>query len=90
MVAAHRTNLLDPSSPTPSVETLLHAFLPHRYIDHTHANAVLALTDQPDGAALCREVFGESGRARPLHHAGLRARPEGRGGSSRGNRTARA
>jgi len=60
MVAAHRANLLDPSAPTPSVETLLHAFLPHRYIDHTHANAVLALTDQPDGAALCREVFGET------------------------------
>ena len=60
MVAAHRTNLLDPAAPTPSVETLLHAFLPHRYIDHTHANAVLALTDQPDGAALCREVFGET------------------------------
>ena len=60
MVAAHRGNLLDPGAPTPSVETLLHAFLPHRYIDHTHANAVLALTDQPDGAALCREVFGET------------------------------
>ena len=60
MVAAHRANLLDPSAPTPSVETLLHAFLPHRYIDHTHSNAVLALTDQPDGAALCREVFGET------------------------------
>ncbi|MYE00615.1 MAG: bifunctional aldolase/short-chain dehydrogenase [Alphaproteobacteria bacterium] len=59
MVAAHRANLLDPAAPTPSVETLLHAFLPHRYIDHTHANAVLALTDQPDGAALCREVFGD-------------------------------
>ena len=60
MVAAHRSNLLDPAAPTPSVETLLHAFLPHRYIDHTHANAVLALTDQPDGAAFCREVFGEN------------------------------
>ena len=60
MAAAHRANLLDPAAPAPSVETLLHAFLPHRYIDHTHANAVLALTDQPDGAALCREVFGES------------------------------
>ena len=60
MVAAHRSALLDPSAPSPSVETLLHAFLPHRYIDHTHANAVLALTDQPDGASLCHEVFGES------------------------------
>ena len=60
MVAAHRANLLDPAAPSPSVETLLHAFLPHRYIDHTHANAVLALTDQPDGAALCRDAFGEA------------------------------
>ena len=42
----------------PSVETLLHAFLPHKYVDHTHSTAVLAVTDQPDGAALCREVFG--------------------------------
>ena len=58
MVNFQRTNLLDAASPNPSVETLLHAFLPHRYIDHTHANAVLALTDQPDGEAVCREVFG--------------------------------
>ncbi len=65
MAAAHRANLLDPAAPAPSVETLLHAFLPHRYIDHTHANAVLALTDQPDGAALCREVFGESAAVMP-------------------------
>ncbi len=60
MAAAHRASLLDPGAPSPSVETLLHAFLPHRYIDHTHANAVLALTDQPDGAALCRETFGDT------------------------------
>jgi rhamnose utilization protein RhaD (predicted bifunctional aldolase and dehydrogenase)/NAD(P)-dependent dehydrogenase (short-subunit alcohol dehydrogenase family) len=36
----------------------LHAFIPHRFVDHTHSTAVLALTDQPDGEALCREVFG--------------------------------
>ena len=59
MVNFQRTNLLDAASPNPSVETLLHAFLPHRYIDHTHANAVLALTDQPDGEAVCREAFGD-------------------------------
>jgi len=58
MVDIQRANLLEPRAPNPSVETLLHAFLPHRYIDHTHANAVLALTDQPDGEALCREVYG--------------------------------
>lgn len=57
MVNVCRTNLLDSTSPTPSVETLLHAFLPHRFIDHTHANAVLALTDQPNAAEICDEVF---------------------------------
>src|SRR5262249_33725691 len=38
MVRAQRENLLDPMAPNPSVETLLHAFLPQRYVDHTHAN----------------------------------------------------
>ena len=59
MVNFHRINLLDASAPNPSVETIFHAFLPHKFIDHTHANAVLALTDQPNGMALCREVFGD-------------------------------
>ena len=59
MVAFQRINLLDPSSPNPSVETLLHAFLPHKFIDHTHSTAVLALTDQPDGEALLRELCGD-------------------------------
>lgn len=58
MVSAQRGALLDANAPNPSVETLLHAFLPHKYIDHTHANPVLALTDQPDAAALCEEVYG--------------------------------
>jgi rhamnulose-1-phosphate aldolase/alcohol dehydrogenase len=60
MVNAQRANLLDSNAPNPSVETLLHAFLPGKFIDHTHSNAVLALTDQADGAALCREVYGNS------------------------------
>ncbi|MBT4463498.1 MAG: bifunctional aldolase/short-chain dehydrogenase, partial [Rhodospirillaceae bacterium] len=60
MVNAQRANLLDSTSPNPSVETLLHAFLPHKFIDHTHSNAVLSLTDQPDGDALCRKVYGKS------------------------------
>jgi rhamnose utilization protein RhaD (predicted bifunctional aldolase and dehydrogenase)/NAD(P)-dependent dehydrogenase (short-subunit alcohol dehydrogenase family) len=59
MVAQLRGQMLDPSSPTPSVEALLHAYLPARYIDHTHANAVLSVVDQPDSAALVREVFGD-------------------------------
>ena len=59
MVNVQRCNLLDSKAPNPSVETLLHAFLPHKFIDHTHSNAVLALTDQPDGEALARDVFGK-------------------------------
>ncbi len=59
MVNYQRVNLLDSTSPNPSVETLLHAFLPHKFIDHTHSTAVLALTDQPDGEAVVREVYGE-------------------------------
>ncbi len=57
MVNVQRLNLLDAGAPNPSVETLLHAFLPHKFIDHTHAAAVLALVDQPDGEALAREVY---------------------------------
>src|SRR6185503_17622671 len=59
MVNFQRVNLLDSSAPNPSVETLLHAFLPHKFIDHTHSTAVLALTDQPDGEAVVREVYGD-------------------------------
>ena len=57
MVNLQRLNLLDSTAPNPSVETLLHAFLPHKFVDHTHAAAVLSLVDQPDGEALAREVY---------------------------------
>ena len=60
MVNAQRTRLLDASSPNPSVETLLHAFLPHKFIDHSHADAILALVDQPNSEEVCKEVFGDS------------------------------
>jgi len=58
MVAAQRSNLIDPSSPNPSVEALLHAFLPSKFVDHTHAVALLALADQPDAEHICRELYG--------------------------------
>ena len=59
MVNVQRCNLLDASAPNPSVETLLHAFLPHKFIDHTHSIAVLAVSDQPNGNELCRELYGK-------------------------------
>ena len=55
-----KTRLFRAPAPDPSVETLLHAFLPHKVIDHTHADAVLALTNQPNGETLARKVFGKS------------------------------
>ena len=58
MVNLHRTSLVNSSAPNPSVETLLHAFLPHKFVDHTHSNAILALTDQVNGAQMCEEIFG--------------------------------
>src|SRR5215471_4105388 len=57
MVAVQRANLIDPTAPNPSVETLLHAFVPHRFVDHTHATAVLSLIDQPDGEARSADLY---------------------------------
>ena len=58
MARAQRAFLIDPQSPSPSVEMLLHAFMPAKFIDHTHATAVLSLIDQPNAEELCAEVFG--------------------------------
>jgi rhamnose utilization protein RhaD (predicted bifunctional aldolase and dehydrogenase)/NAD(P)-dependent dehydrogenase (short-subunit alcohol dehydrogenase family) len=52
-----RAFLLDPQAPSPSVEMLLHAFMPAKFVDHTHATAVLSLIDQPDSEKLCTEVY---------------------------------
>ena len=48
MVRLQRENMLDPMGPNPSVEMFLHAFLPHKFVDHTHATAVLS-ADRPAG-----------------------------------------
>ena len=59
MLAYLARSSLDPDAPRPSIETLLHAFLPDAWVDHSHADAVLALTNQPDGQRLVREVYGD-------------------------------
>src|SRR5262245_2202045 len=51
MIRIQRASLIDPRAPNPSVETLLHAFVPHAFVDHTHASAGRRLVDPPDGAA---------------------------------------
>lgn len=59
MVNVQRLNLLDPQAPNPSVETLLHAWIPHKVVDHTHATAFLTLANLPEVAAVTRELFGD-------------------------------
>ena len=51
-------NRIESRSPNPSVEALLHAFLPHKYIDHTHADSILILTNQKQGKAYVEEALG--------------------------------
>tara|TARA_B100000029_G_scaffold43392_1_gene40216 strand:+ start:565 stop:2598 length:2034 start_codon:yes stop_codon:yes gene_type:complete len=58
MVAYQKRNLIDIKSPNPSVETFLHAFLPFKYVDHTHADAVLNVTNRPGGLNFCKKIFG--------------------------------
>jgi rhamnulose-1-phosphate aldolase/alcohol dehydrogenase len=54
-----RAHLLDPRAPNPSLETLAHAFLPPKYVNHTHADSVLALTNQIQGDKLVKEALGD-------------------------------
>jgi len=53
------THMLRAGAPSPSVETILHAILPHKYVDHTHADAVLSVSNAPDGEKRIREIYGE-------------------------------
>jgi rhamnose utilization protein RhaD (predicted bifunctional aldolase and dehydrogenase)/NAD(P)-dependent dehydrogenase (short-subunit alcohol dehydrogenase family) len=57
LVGVERASLIEPLAANPSVEVMLHAFLPHKFIDHTHATAVLSVIDQPDGERKCAEAF---------------------------------
>jgi rhamnose utilization protein RhaD (predicted bifunctional aldolase and dehydrogenase)/NAD(P)-dependent dehydrogenase (short-subunit alcohol dehydrogenase family) len=60
MVNELRTAMTLAAAPTPSVEAILHAVLPFKYVDHTHADAVVTLTNNPDGEALVREAYGDA------------------------------
>ena len=59
MVNELATQVTRAGAPAPSVETILHAVLPHKFVDHTHADAVLAITNTADGAARIREIYGD-------------------------------
>ncbi|HYR37106.1 MAG TPA: bifunctional aldolase/short-chain dehydrogenase [Burkholderiales bacterium] len=59
MVNELNTHMLRAGAPSPSVETILHAILPHTYVDHTHADAVLSVSNAPDGEKRVREIYGD-------------------------------
>ena len=58
MVAFQKKNLIDINSPNPSVETFLHAFLPFKFVDHTHSDAIMNITNRPAGLNFCKKIFG--------------------------------
>ena len=59
MMQQLRRALLEPTAPTPSVEAILHALIPYRVVDHSHADAVVAISNTPDGERLLKEIYGE-------------------------------
>ncbi len=59
MVNEFRSHSLDARAATPSIETFVHVFIPDKFVDHTHPDAILALTNQVDGERLLREALGE-------------------------------
>ena len=71
MVNELNTHLLRAGAPSPSVETLLHAILPHPYVDHTHADAVLSVSNTPDGERRIREIYGDKVVVIPYLMAGF-------------------
>lgn len=59
MVREQKSAMLDPSAPGPSVEAILHAIIPFQFVEHTHADAVVAITNTPNGESLIRQLYGK-------------------------------
>jgi rhamnose utilization protein RhaD (predicted bifunctional aldolase and dehydrogenase)/NAD(P)-dependent dehydrogenase (short-subunit alcohol dehydrogenase family) len=71
MVNELATHTLRAGAPAPSVETILHAILPHKYVDHTHADAVLSVSNSPDGDKRIRDIYGDKVVVIPYIMAGF-------------------
>jgi rhamnose utilization protein RhaD (predicted bifunctional aldolase and dehydrogenase) len=59
MVKYQRSAMTDPSAPNPSVEAILHALIPFKFVDHTHTDSVVTLTNTPGGEATIRQLYGD-------------------------------
>ncbi|MDH5219021.1 MAG: bifunctional aldolase/short-chain dehydrogenase [Gammaproteobacteria bacterium] len=60
MVNELKTHMTNASAPTPSVEAILHATLPFKFVDHTHADALVTVTNNPNGRQYIEEIYGDS------------------------------
>ncbi len=60
MARQMRVATIDPQSPAPSVEAILHAILPFRFVDHTHPDALISVMNTPSGRARVEELYGDS------------------------------
>jgi rhamnose utilization protein RhaD (predicted bifunctional aldolase and dehydrogenase)/NAD(P)-dependent dehydrogenase (short-subunit alcohol dehydrogenase family) len=54
-----KASMVDPAAPSPSVEAILHALIPLKFVDHTHTDAVVAISNTPDGEQVLAEIYGE-------------------------------
>jgi len=59
MVNELRTHMTLASAPTPSVEAILHAIIPYKFVDHTHADAIVTITNTEDGLERIKEIYGD-------------------------------
>lgn len=59
MVNYQRSAMIDPNAPNPSIEAILHAIIPYKFVDHTHADAVIAVTNTPNSEARIKEIYGD-------------------------------
>ncbi len=59
MVKQQRAAMLDPGAPNPSIEAILHAVIPQKFVDHTHANAIVAITNHKDGRKVVEDLYGD-------------------------------
>jgi rhamnose utilization protein RhaD (predicted bifunctional aldolase and dehydrogenase) len=71
LAAALQPMKLEPGAPRPSIETLMHAFLPGRFVEHTHADSVLALLDTESAGDIAAKVFGDVAPLVPFRHSGF-------------------
>jgi rhamnose utilization protein RhaD (predicted bifunctional aldolase and dehydrogenase)/NAD(P)-dependent dehydrogenase (short-subunit alcohol dehydrogenase family) len=59
MIKLQRSAMIDPFAPNPSIEAIVHAVIPFKYVDHTHADAVVAISNNKKGSELVRKIFND-------------------------------